>query len=133
VKAPAEGAGGPKPLAAFFVSLGGSALLLGLLLLSDQRVFELKKARSHQHSLDRQITQIERENGELRAAIEAANRHELPAEKVAREELHLVAPGDLVLLYPQGSLSARARPKPEAGVSGKLPSATPAPSAPKGD
>jgi hypothetical protein len=105
---------------------------LGLLLVSDPRVFELKKARSHLRSLDRQITQIQRENGALRAAIEAANRHEFPAEKVAPEELHFVAPGDLVLLYPQESLSGRATPKPEAGVPGRLRSATPAPSAPKG-
>jgi cell division protein FtsB len=132
VKNSTEGSRGPKPLAAFFVSLGASALLLGLLLLSDQRVFELKKARSELRNLDRQIAQMQRENGELRAAIKAANRHEFPAEKVAREELHLVAPDDLVLLYPQGSLSGRATPKPEAGLPGRPFSITRAPSAPKG-
>jgi hypothetical protein len=57
-------------------------------------------------TLDRQIAQRRRENESLRAAIDAANKHEFPAEKVAREELHLVASDDVVLLYPPGSLTA---------------------------
>ena len=80
--------------------------MLALLLLWDHRVLELKNAREEVRTLDRQIAERTRENDELKIAIEAASRHEFPAEKVAREELHLVRSDDLVLLYPAGSLTA---------------------------
>jgi len=122
----------PRPIAAFFLSLLVSSLALGVLLLYDGRVLELKKARAEIRQLDEQIAGRRRENDELRAAIGAANRHELPAEKVAREELHLVHPEDVVLLYPAGSLSPAEQskgekaPRPTAGT----PSPTPSPSPP---
>src|SRR5713226_4915268 len=97
----------PRPVAAFFVSLAGSALVLTMLVLSDGRVLELKKAREDAHQLDLEIARLREQNRELRAAVDAARRHEFPAEKVAREELHLVHPEDLVLLYPDGSLSGK--------------------------
>ena len=97
----------PRPIAAFFVSLAGSALVLTMLVLSDGRVLELKKAREDARQLDLQIARLREQNRELRAAVDAARRHEFPAEKVAREELHLVHPEDLVLLYPDGSLSEK--------------------------
>jgi cell division protein FtsB len=90
---------------AFLVSLAISTVLMGVLLLSDRRVLELRRARSEVQALDRQIAERRAENEALKAAIDAANRHELPAEQVAREELHLVQPDDVVLLYPQGSLT----------------------------
>lgn len=101
----------PRPLAAFFVSLGVSALLLAGLLLTDGRVMELRRAKAEVRELDRRIAQEQKEAARLNAAIEAANREEFPAERVAREELNLVHPEDLVLLYPSGSLSA-AKPTP---------------------
>lgn len=103
---------GPRPVAAFFFSLAGSCLLLGLLLLFDRRVLELRKAREDVRRLDQQIAEKRRENDRLRAAIDSASRHQFPAEKTAREELHLVHPEDVVLLYPQGSLS---KEKPKGG------------------
>ena len=99
----------PRPIAAFFVSLAGSALVLTMLVLSDGRVLELKKAREDARQLDLQIARLREQNRELRAAVDAARRHEFPAEKVAREELHLVHPEDLVLLYPDGSLSGKGK------------------------
>ncbi len=99
----------PRPVLAFFLSLLISSAALAFLLLSDGQVLELKKAKAEITQLDRQIVERRRENESLRAAIDAANRHDFPAEKVAREDLHLVAPEDLVLLFPDGSLSG---PKP---------------------
>jgi cell division protein FtsB len=90
---------------AFLVSLGISSVLMGVLLFSDRRVLELRRARTEVTTLDRDIAARKDENERLREAIEAAHRHELPAEKVAREELHLVQPDDVVLLYPEGSLT----------------------------
>jgi cell division protein FtsB len=96
---------GPRPMTAFLVSLAISSVLMGVLLLSDRRVLELRRARDEVKLLDRQIAERKKENEDLKAAIEAANRHEFPAEKVAREELHLVEPDEVVLLYPPGSLT----------------------------
>ena len=96
---------GPRPVTAFLVSLAISSVLMGVLLLSDRRVLELRRARTEVQTLERQIAERRRENDRLKASIEAANQHELPAEKVAREELHLVQPDDVVLLYPPGSLT----------------------------
>jgi cell division protein FtsB len=96
---------GPRTMTAFFISLAISSVLMGILLLSDRRVLELRRARTEVQTLDRQITERRAENEALKSAIEAASRHEFPAERVAREELHLVQPDDVVLLYPSGSLT----------------------------
>lgn len=105
---------GPRPATAFLVSLAISSVLMGVLLFSDRRVLELRRARSEVQILDRQIAERKKENEDLKAAIEAANRHEFPAEKVAREELHLVEPDEVVLLYPAGSLT-KPTPNPAPG------------------
>lgn len=95
----------PRPFLTFFISLAGSSVILGMLLLWDHQVLELRNAHEEVKRLDLQIAERARENEALRLAIEAASRHQFPAEKVAREELHLVHPEDLVLLYPPGSVS----------------------------
>ena len=102
----------PRPILTFFVSLGASSAILAMLLLWDRRVLELRRARVEVRQLDVQIADRTRENDLLRLQIEAARKHEFPAEKVAREELHLVQPDDLVLLYPPGSLSGPDGQKP---------------------
>jgi hypothetical protein len=66
---------------------------------------ELRRAKVELKALDLRIAEARAESVRLTAAIEAANREEFPAEKVAREELNLVHPDDLVLLYPPGSVS----------------------------
>lgn len=99
---------GPRPMTAFLVSLAISSVLMGVLLLSDRRVLELRRARTEVQTLDRQIADRRKENEALKVAIDAANKHELPAERIAREELHLVAPDEVVLLYPPGSLTTPA-------------------------
>ena len=106
---------GPRPMTAFLVSLAISSVLMGVLLLSDRRVLELRRARDEVKLLDRQIAERKKENEDLKAAIDAANKHEFPAEKVAREELHLVQPDEVVLLYPPGSLT-KPTTTPVAGV-----------------
>ena len=111
MRQPAPPPRNPRPLAAFFLSLAGSAVVLGLFLLSDGRLLELKKAKAEIRQLDKQIADRKRENANLRASIAAANRAEFPAEKAAREELHLVHPEDIVLLYPPGTLSPQ-KPTP---------------------
>jgi cell division protein FtsB len=110
--APADAAAprGPRPFQAFLISLVVSSLLLFGLLFSDRRVFELADARAKNRQLDAEIAQKEHENRELQAQVEAASKHEFPAERIAREELQLVGPSDLVILYPSGSLTAKPTP-----------------------
>jgi len=135
VRTPAKPPRNPRPFAAFFLSLLGSAAVLGIVLLYDGRLLELKRAKAEIRQLETRINERKRENAELKAAIKAANRGELPAEKTAREELHLVQPEDVVLLYPAGSLSNRppGAPPPAAPASpaptAAAPAASPAPSA----
>lgn len=115
MKEDTESARGPRPLTAFFVSLAVSSVLMGVLLLSDRRVLELRRARNEVRTLDGQIGERRKENENLKATIDAAKKHEFPAEQVAREELHLVGPDDVVLLYPPDSLTKpRGTPKPNA-------------------
>jgi cell division protein FtsB len=130
MRTPAKTPSNPRPFAAFFLSLLGSAAVLGIVLLYDGRLLELKRAKAEIRQLETRIDERKRENAVLKAAIKAANRGELPAEKTAREELHLVQPEDVVLLYPAGSLSNRApgAPPPAAPTSPAPTSATPAPS-----
>ena len=109
----------PRPFVAFFVSLGASTLVLGLLLISDGRVLELRRVREEARQLDQQIEALRKENEQLRDSIDAANRQGFPIEKVAREELHLVHPDDVVLLYPEGSLSPPKPPPASASASKK--------------
>lgn len=122
----------PRPLAAFFGSLAVSALLLGGLLATDRRVVNLHRAKVELKELDRRIGEVRADNGRLAAAIEAANREEFPAEKVAREELNLVDPEDLVLLYPPGSLSGE-KPTPAPKTGTRTPVTTPSPASPVPD
>jgi len=105
MKGAAPAGRGPRPVVAFLWSLAGSAVVLGLLLVTDPRLLQLKRARAEVRELDRRIAEIERENQEMRAAVSAAGRLDFPAEKAAREELHLVRSDELVLLYPRDSLS----------------------------
>ena len=116
----------PRPMAAFFVSLGVSALLLGMVLVTDGRVMELRRAKAEVRELDRKLANEKKENARLIAAIQAADREEFPAEKVAREELNLVHPEDVVLLYPEGSLT-RETPTPVSGAAKSTPAVTPSP------
>ncbi len=119
----------PRPFLTFFASLACSSVVLGMLLLWDHKVLDLHNAREDVKRLDSQIAERARENDELRVEIAAAARHQLPAETVAREELHLVHPEDLVLLYPAGSLSPRKEPRPPEFGRPRAPSAA-APSPP---
>lgn len=111
-------------MVAFFVSLGVSALLLGMVLVTDGRVLELRKAKAEVRQLDRKLADEKKENARLIAAIQAANREEFPAEKVAREELNLVHPEDVVLLYPDGTLT---KDKPTPGATRPPATTTPPP------
>jgi cell division protein FtsB len=111
---------------AFFVSLVISSVLMGVLLLSDRRVLELRRARTEVLALDRQIAERRKENDALRVAIDGAGKHEFPAEKVAREELHLVAPDEVVLLYPPGSLTTPAAGAATAAAAAPTPTPAPA-------
>jgi len=117
---------GPRPMFAFLVSLGISSVLMGVLLFSDRRVLELRRARTEVTTLDRDIASKREENERLREGIEAANRHEFPAEKVAREELHLVQPDDVVLLYPEGSLTRPSTTPVPRGAPAAAPGTAPA-------
>jgi len=72
---------------------------------------ELRRAKAEVRELDDRIAEEQKENERLNAAIEAANKEEFPAEKVAREELNLVHPEDVVLLYPEGILT-KEKPTP---------------------
>jgi cell division protein FtsB len=108
-----SGSPGPRPFRAFLISLALSALVLSVALVSDSRVLELKRARADVVALDRQIDELTRQNAELERKLEETRTTSFPAERVAREELNLVKPGDVVLmLEPPAAATPAPAPKP---------------------
>ena len=79
---------GPRPMTAFLDLARHSSVIIGVLLYGSPRARAAAGAHGGPDAADRQIVERRAENEALKASIDAASRHEFPAEKVAREELH---------------------------------------------
>ena len=77
-------------------SVGGFLLLSFLAVLGDGGFLEVYEFSRHLERVEGQIRQLERENVELRAAMLALKNDPYTVEKLAREELGLARPDELI-------------------------------------
>jgi len=102
------------------VSLKRKALSLALFLIvaastlnalfGDRGLLELVKARQEIESLDREIVTLRTQNQSLLEEIRALKTSPLAVERLARENLGLVKPGEIVLLIRDTGRSSDSRP-----------------------
>jgi len=94
-----------------------AALLVGLLLaavLGDNGVLQLWRLQGQVEALHRQVQALEAENERLARAIAELRNDPAVIERLAREELGLVRPGERVLRFPR-------TPRPEGAPAGAAP------------
>lgn len=85
-----------------FYLLGGLILLLLLVTIVGERgALHLWRLRGQKAELDEQNYQLQKSNEELRLRIGRIRNDNRYLEKLAREELNLVRPGDVVYRFPK--------------------------------
>lgn|GEM_PF-784575 len=87
-----------------YILLG--AMVIGLILLSiagDRGLVELSRRRIIVSQLEREIEQLRVENARLSREVEALRSDWSYLEKLAREELGMIKPGEVLLLLPSDS------------------------------
>lgn len=91
-----------RPASYVLVSLLLSALFFGIFLVSDRGLLQLRKQRIQIVKAREEVAQLEADNKRLEAEVSALRTDPRALEKVAREELNLVKPGEVVLVLPDG-------------------------------
>jgi cell division protein FtsB len=84
------------------VSLLLSALFFAIFLVSDRGLLQLSKQRRQIARAREEVAQLEADNKRLEAEVAALRTDPRAVEKIAREELNLVKPGEIVILLPDG-------------------------------
>ncbi|MGA7991163.1 MAG: septum formation initiator family protein [Thermoanaerobaculia bacterium] len=84
------------------VSLLLSALFFGIFLVSDRGLLQLRKQRRQIEKAKDEVAQLEADNTRLEAELTALRTDPRALEKIAREELNLVKPGEIVIVLPDG-------------------------------
>jgi cell division protein FtsL len=68
---------------------------------SEEGISELQRARKQVDDLRAEITQLETENARLRKEIDSLKRSTFVVERIAREDLGMSKPGEVVYMLPQ--------------------------------
>jgi cell division protein FtsB len=97
-------------------------ILLGAALLGDQGILALSRLQAEIEALRRDVAHLEAENARLSRAIVDLRHDPSTIERLAREELGLVRPGERVLRFPR---TPRADGADGAGAAPAGPRATP--------
>ena len=103
------------------VSVTLSVLLFGFFLLGDRGVLEVRRQHARLAELQAEVSALAAENEQLEREVARLKSDPSAVEKIAREELNFVKPGDVVLVLPPGW-------REKVGV--PAPTATPEPTAP---
>jgi len=98
------------PLSYVGFSLVVSVFLFVFFLAGDRGFLQVRKQRAQAGALQAEVTAINERNEALEREIARLAGDPTAVEKIAREDLQLVAPGDVVLLLPPG-FEARVTPK----------------------
>ncbi len=70
-------------------------------LFSDEGIAELQRSRKHVTQLQTGIDQLRQDNQRLRAEIDSLQRSTFAVEKIAREDLSMSRPGEVIYLLPE--------------------------------
>ena len=103
------------PASYVFVSLLLSALLFGIFFVSDRGLLRVKRQREQLARAREEVAELEAANRRLEAEVQALKSDPRALEKIAREELNLVKPGEVVLVLPDG-WEKRVKPAPPAAT-----------------
>ena len=96
----------PRPHPGWIVA-GVLSLLLGAAMFGENGVLQLWRLRSEVESLHRDVQVLEAENERLTRAITELRSDPSALERIARDQLGLVRPGERVLRFPRSSDSPR--------------------------
>jgi len=102
--------------------LGAAVVLfLALLAIAALKSYrDLASARAHQHMLERQIQQTVARSEWLRLRIERLHHDPGMLERLAREDLGMVRPNDVVIELPDGAVAPAASRAPKAVTAGLI-------------
>ena len=90
------------PLSYAGFSLVLSFILFVFFLAGDRGLLQVRKQRSQVSALQAEVSAIAERNTALEKEVERLTKDPAAVEKIAREDLQLVAPGDVVLVLPPG-------------------------------
>jgi cell division protein FtsB len=113
-----------RPASYVAISLGFSLLVFGFFLLSPSGLLKVRKQRIQLAAMQADVANLYAENHRLEEEVVALKTDPKAVEKIARETLNLVRPGEVVLLLPDGW---QARVKPPAAPSALAPTPAPTP------
>jgi cell division protein FtsB len=105
-----------RPASYVGFSLAVSFFLLVFFLAGDRGFLQVRKQRAQAGALQAEITAIDERNRALEKEIARLTSDPAAVEKIARENLQLVAPGDVVLVLPPGfeeKVTPRRTPAPD--------------------
>jgi len=76
-------------------------VFLGSFFFSDQGISELQQARKHVSGLEADIRRLQEENVRLRSEIDSVKQSTYAIERIAREDLSMSRPGEVVYMLPK--------------------------------
>jgi cell division protein FtsB len=103
-----------KPTSYIAISLLFSVVVFGFFLLSPSGFLKVREQRIQLAKMQVAVAQLDADNRKLEAEVMALKNDPQAVEKIARETLNLVKPGDIVLILPEG-WQDRVKP-PETGA-----------------
>lgn len=89
-----------KPSSVILLSFLFSPLLFAFFLVGDRGFLEVRRQREKLKTLQTEVAALDAGNRKLADEVEALRKEPEAAEKIAREQLGLVAPGDVVVVLP---------------------------------
>lgn len=87
----------------FLLSAVLTLVFLISFIFSQEGISELQRARRQVDDLRREITQLQSENVRLKKEIDSLRRSTFVVERIAREDLSMSKPGEVVYVFPRDS------------------------------
>ena len=87
--------------AVFLLSAVLTLVFLISFMFSEEGIAELQRARKQVDDLEREIAQLQSDNTRLRKEIDSLGRSTFVVERIAREDLGMSKPGEVVYMLPR--------------------------------